>query len=153
MGKWSYWFMWGVIAHTTKLSMKLGHKLLTHLPLVPHIRVSESSQHRFRSWFVACSAPSHYLNQCWLIANRNPVNKFQWNSYQNSIIFYQENAFEIVVCPSGGRFVQGKLLNYIPLFYMDIITYYNMTVWILARNDINFSMAAGLIRLHMPGVK
>ena len=31
--------------------------------------------------------------------------------------------------------------------------YYNMTVWILARNDINLSMAAGLIRLHMPGVK
>ena len=31
--------------------------------------------------------------------------------------------------------------------------YYNMTVWILARNDIIFSMAAGLIRLHMPGVK
>ena len=30
---------------------------------------------------------------------------------------------------------------------------YHMTVWILARNDINFSMAAGLIRLHMPGVK
>ena len=25
--------------------------------------------------------------------------------------------------------------------------HYNMTVWILARNDINFSMAAGLIRL------
>ena len=31
--------------------------------------------------------------------------------------------------------------------------YYNMTVWILARKEINFSMAAGLIRLHMPGVK
>ena len=30
---------------------------------------------------------------------------------------------------------------------------YNMTVWILARNDIIFSVAAGLIRLHMPGVK
>ena len=30
---------------------------------------------------------------------------------------------------------------------------YNMTVWILAQNDINFTMAAGLIRLHMPGVK
>ena len=28
-----------------------------------------------------------------------------------------------------------------------------MTVWILARNDINFSLAAGLIRLHMPSVK
>ena len=36
----------------------------------------------------------------------------------------------------------------------DIIKmYYNMTVCILARNDINFSMAAGLIRLHMPGVQ
>ena len=34
-----------------------------------------------------------------------------------------------------------------------IVPYYNMTVWILARNDINLSMAAGLIRLHMPGVK
>ena len=32
-------------------------------------------------------------------------------------------------------------------------THHNMTVWILARNDINVSMAAGLIRLHMPGVK
>ena len=31
--------------------------------------------------------------------------------------------------------------------------HYNMTVWILARNDIIFSMAAGLIRLHMPGFK
>ena len=33
------------------------------------------------------------------------------------------------------------------------VLYYNMTVWILAQNDINFSMAAGLISLHMPGVK
>ena len=33
------------------------------------------------------------------------------------------------------------------------VRHYNMTVWILARNDITFSMAAGLIRLHMPGVK
>ena len=41
---------------------------------------------------------------------------------------------------------------------MDVITYpsldesYNMTVWILARNAIIFSIAAGLIRLHMTGV-
>ena len=31
--------------------------------------------------------------------------------------------------------------------------YYNMTVWILAGNYISFTIAAGLIRLHMPGVK
>ena len=30
---------------------------------------------------------------------------------------------------------------------------YNMTVWILAGNYISFTIAAGLIRLHMPGVK
>ena len=40
-----------------------------------------------------------------------------------------------------------------PLLLPWINFNYNMTVWILARNDINFSMAAGLIRLHMPGVK
>ena len=32
-------------------------------------------------------------------------------------------------------------------------TNYNMTVWILAGNYISFTIAAGLIRLHMPGVK
>ena len=31
--------------------------------------------------------------------------------------------------------------------------YYNMTVYILAGNYISFTIAAGLIRLHMPGVK
>ena len=30
---------------------------------------------------------------------------------------------------------------------------YNMTVWILAGNYISFTIAAGLIRLHMPSVK
>ena len=30
---------------------------------------------------------------------------------------------------------------------------YNMTVWILAGNYISFTIAAGLIRLHMPGVE
>ena len=34
-----------------------------------------------------------------------------------------------------------------------IVTDYNMTVWILAGNYISFTIAAGLIRLHMPGVK
>ena len=36
---------------------------------------------------------------------------------------------------------------------MEIANHYNMTVWILAGNDINFTIAAGLVRLHMPGGK
>ena len=46
------------------------------------------------------------------------------------------------------------------LIYLDetrncrsVIYYYNMTVWIWAGNNISFTIAAGLIRLHMPGVK
>ena len=30
---------------------------------------------------------------------------------------------------------------------------YNRTVWIWAGNYISFTIASGLIRLHMPGVK
>ena len=41
-------------------------KVLTHLPPVPHISVSELDQHWFRE---AYSAPSHYLNQCWVVVN------------------------------------------------------------------------------------
>ena len=59
-------------------------------------------------WLVACSAPRHYLNQCWSIVNWTPVNKFQWNLNLNSIIFIQENAFENVVCQHGSHFVQGR---------------------------------------------
>ena len=36
--------------------------------------------------------------------------------------------------------------------YMAVL-YYNMIVWILAGNYISFTIAAGLIRLHMSGVK
>ena len=36
------------------------------------------------------------------------------------------------------------------LFVIYVDWDYNMTVWIVAWNDI---MTAGLIRLHMPGVK
>ena len=35
----------------------------------------------------------------------------------------------------------------------DLTTNNNMTVWILAENYTSFTIAAGLIRLHMPGVK
>ena len=68
-----------------------------HLPLVPHIDVSELGQHWFRQWLVTWSAPSHYLNQCWNIVNWTLRNKLQWNSNQNTKIFIDENPFENVV--------------------------------------------------------
>ena len=48
----------------------------THLPLMPHICVNGQEQHWFCQLRVACSARSHYLNQSWLIVNRNPRNNF-----------------------------------------------------------------------------
>ena len=50
---------------------------------------------------------------CW-----TPGNKFQWNLNRNSVIFIQENAFEIDVCQHGGHFVQVGMavrVGYIPL--------------------------------------
>ena len=43
--------------------------------------------------------------QCCFIVNWTPKNNFQWNSKWNSIIFIQENTFEIVVCQNGGLLV------------------------------------------------
>ena len=75
------------------LHSKKGAGRFTHLLLMLHIWVSKMGQHWFRYWLVACLAPSHYLNRCWLIVNWTHENKFQWKSNQNSIIFIKKNAF------------------------------------------------------------
>ena len=46
----------------------LWKSLLTRIPLMLHIWVSESGQHWFKWWLVAYSAPSYYLNQCWVMS-------------------------------------------------------------------------------------
>ena len=70
--------------------------LLTHLPLVPHICISESGWHWFRKCLVVYSAPSHYLKQCWNIVDWTLRNKLQWYFNWNSYIFIEKNAFECV---------------------------------------------------------
>ena len=108
---WAYQYCILVYAQMNYLS------LLTHLPLVPHVCISESSQHWFRYRFLACSAPSHYLNQCWLIANWTLRNKLQWNFNQNIKLFIHENVSEITICDMlailfKGRWVKRKLIKY-----------------------------------------
>ena len=71
-------------------------------PLVPHLCASESGQHGFRWWLVAYSAPSHYINQCWIIINWIHMNKLQWNFNQSTKLFIHENAFEMVAILSRG---------------------------------------------------
>ena len=67
---------------------------LTHLPLVPHICVGESGQHWFKQRRIAYSAPSHYLNQCEVIANWTLRNKL----LQNTKLFIHKNAYNGIVC-------------------------------------------------------
>ena len=49
------------------------------------------------------------FNQCCLIVNWAPGNKYLWNLNRNSIIFIQENAFQNVICQNGSHFVQGEM--------------------------------------------
>ena len=57
-----------------------------------------SDHHWFRWWLVAWSAPSHYLNQCWIVVKWTLRNKLHLIFNRNFNIFIQENAFESVVC-------------------------------------------------------
>ena len=50
------------------------------IPPVPHIL----GRHWFRYWLVAYSAPSRYLNQCWISVDFALRNKFKWNFNQNT---------------------------------------------------------------------
>ena len=47
---------------------------------------------------MACSAPSHYQIQFWVIVNRTLRKKLKWNFNQNTKLRIHENASENVVC-------------------------------------------------------
>ena len=49
-------------------------------------------------WLVAYWAPSHYLNQCWVIVYWVHRNKLQWNFNQNTKFFIHKNASDNTVC-------------------------------------------------------
>ena len=80
---------------------------LTNLPWVLHICISELGQHWFRQWLVACSAPSHYLNQCSLIVNWTLRNKLRWNWNKNMKLFIYKNVFKNVVCKMAAILSMG----------------------------------------------
>ena len=53
----------------------------------------------------AFSAPSHYLNQWWLLVNRTLRNKPYWNMDQNTVIFLHEHALENMCNTDVGHIV------------------------------------------------
>ena len=91
ISKGGIWALWIIAVRF------VDYSILTPFPLLPHICVSESSQHWFRLWLVAFSAPSHYLNKCWDIVNYTIRNKRQWNFNHNTKLFIHGHASEIIV--------------------------------------------------------
>ena len=61
--------------------------------------------------------------------------------------------WDIALCYLTTNLPRLVLLNWTSGAASSLIEYYNMTVWIWVGNYISFTIAAGLIRLHMPGVK
>ena len=82
---------------------------------MPHICVSELGQHWFRWWLVAWSAPSHYLNQCWVTVDWVLRNKFQWNfilTTKNTKLFINEHASENIVCEMAAILSRGRWVEF-----------------------------------------
>ena len=54
---------------------------------------------------MACSPPSHYLNQCWFIVNWTLRNKFKWNYNLDLNIVIQENSFWYIISKMSAIFL------------------------------------------------
>ena len=87
-----------------------------HWRRVKHICVRKQGHHWFRQCLVACSTPSHFPNQGWLIVNLILGNIIQWHSKKMCLKMSPEN---------GGHFVQvsmwPRLACIFPLYYLYLI--------------------------------
>ena len=84
--------------------------LLTHQGRITRICAGKLTQ-LVHLWLFAWSKPSHYLIQYRYIVNSNLSNKFQWNIKPNLCIFFQENAFENVVCEMVAIFTRPQFVK------------------------------------------
>ena len=88
-----------------------------HIELNSNQLISPSAAH-MRQWIgsalvqiivVAYSAPSHDLNQCWVIVNWTLRNKPQWNLDQNKKYFIHKDASENIVCDIAAILSSGEM--------------------------------------------
>ena len=110
-----------------------------HLPLVPHICVSESVQHCFGRWLVAYSAPGLCPGQCWVTVN--------WDRLQFVFCFYHLLLVShICVSESGQQWFEWWLVAYSGPGHCSgqswVIVNWNMLQW-------NFNLNAYLTSAKM----
>ena len=123
-----------------------------------HICVSEWGENWFRKWLVAYLAPSHYLNQCWVIVNRTLRNKLQWDFNQNKNIFTRGNASENIVWETVAILSRGRWVNKCTKCLITVMTqecpgisfYQLLECWInglITLQAYNFTKPASMITL------
>ena len=82
----------------------LGLNVLSHRGRVPCICAIELGHPWFRIGLAACLAPSHYLDQFWIIVNWTHGNKLKWNSNQRTTIFKPQKWVRKCL-PNDGYFI------------------------------------------------
>ena len=95
--------VWWRICQSTSMSQFIQYLLPSTQPptcaafMCPRIRYALVQVMAWRL-LVTFSAPSHYLNQCWLIFHWTPRNQFSEIRRKNTNDFIHENAFSFGVC-------------------------------------------------------
>ena len=91
----------------------------TSPPSAAYICVGELGKHWLRKWLVAYSAPSHYLNQCWVFFNWTLRNKIRWIFIQNT----KRKCIWKCRLWNGGHLSRGDELTLIPACISNYILY------------------------------
>ena len=88
-------------------------------------RVDKCDFFRFEFWLTTMTIwlPSHYLRQCWNIANWTLRNKLKWIFNRDTSIFIEENTFENVVCEVSAILFRPRCVNHLPgvLLFSDLV--------------------------------
>ena len=100
------------IAHSYDIKMQIT----TYSDHVTHICFSKLYYHRFRQWLVACSTPSHYLNQWWHTVKWTRGNNCQW------VFLIKIKIFLMTKMHLKWGFIPNKRLEFLVGLYMIHLT-------------------------------
>ena len=95
----------------------LSHNELIYWSLLTLFGSIDKGQHWWMEWLIACSLPSHYLNQCWLIFCYTLRNKLQWNLTQDTNMFIKVNSFENFVYKKCSIFFLSSVCCHMYMYF------------------------------------
>ena len=108
---------------TTNVDSSYSSCIVIHPILITYIGIN-TSLHAWCRIYVY-SAPSHYLNQCWAIANRALRNKLQWNFNPYTKLFIHNTASEYcIVCEMVATLSRGRWVHIYYFFLREAAVYH-----------------------------